>query len=337
MTHKEFFASLKRDEIARIYLFQGEEAYSKAKALEALKKKLLPQGLEALNETVLVNPSADAIIAASLTLPMMSERRLVIVRECNLLLSTKASSESTDAERVAQYIDNPMDTTCLVFYCESMPDARKKLLQTLKKKAVVVQFDKLSDADLLTWMQTQVRPYIISQSNAMLLAFTAGDDLQTLSREIAKLMAYMGERQEITKEDIEAVITPSLACTVFQLVDILMQGKEAEAFKLLASMLEHGQSRISILAMIARQYRNLLQLFMLKDDKLPESYIQKSLGIPAFAVRKLAQQALGENVQSLRQKLDLCVDTDFAIKRGQMREDVALDRVILLLCSGHST
>lgn len=337
MTHHAFIASLKHDAIAPVYLFQGEEEYGKARALEALQKKLLPVGLEALNETVLENPGADAVITASLTLPMMSEKRLVIVRECNLLLSAKAANEADDAERLTQYVSNPMETTCLVFYCKAMPDARKKLVQSLKKTAVVIQFDALSDVDLSQWMKAQIQPQMISPRNAMLLAFTAGDDLQTLSVEIAKLTAYAGARNEITKEDIEAVVTPSLTCTVFQLVDMLVQGKEAEAFRLLASMLEKGQSRISILAMVARQYRNLLQFLMLYNQRLPEQQIQKSLGLPVFAVRKLSQQARNESIQSLRKKLDLCVDTDFAIKRGKMRDDVALDRVILLLCGGLTT
>lgn len=333
MTHQDFFMALKRGEIATVYLFQGEEEHTKAKALEALEQKLLPQGLEAFNETTLQNPGAGAVIEASLMLPVMSERRLVVVRESGLLLPGKAANETEDTEKLLEYLDSPMETTCLVFYVKGMSDARKKLVQALKKKAVV-QFDWLEDAELFKWMQAQVRPKRLSQSDASLLAFTVGSTLLPLSQELSKLKAYVGDREDITKDDIEAVATPSLECTVFQLVDALVEGKEAKAFALLSVMLEKGEARIRILAMIARQYRNLLQLVMLRQEKIPENQIQTRIGVPPFALRKLSQQAHGEDAQSLRRKLDVCVDTDFAIKSGKMREDIALDRAILTLCGG---
>ena len=66
MTHEEFFDALKRGEIAPAYFFHGEEEHVKASALEALRARLLPAGLEALNETALQNPAAAVVVAAAL-------------------------------------------------------------------------------------------------------------------------------------------------------------------------------------------------------------------------------------------------------------------------------
>ena len=335
MTHNEFFAAVKQGEVARAYLFQGEEEHIKGKALEALRAKLLPEGLEALNETLLASPPAGDIIAAAETLPMMADRRLVVVRDSALLTSGKAAGEADDSAKLAAYLDDLPDTVCIVFYCRAMPDGRKKLAQALAKKAAVVKFERLNDADLYKWIQSQLRGYgkIISPANASLLSFTAGRELLSLSQEIAKLASYAQDHDEITREDIEAVVTPSLECTVFQLVDALVAGKEAEAFRLLRVMLENGEARIGILAMMARQYRNLLHLKLMQENKLPEAEMQKQLGVPPFALRRLQGQVRAAQADVLREKLDLCVDTDFAIKSGKMREDAALERAILRLCS----
>ena len=91
MTHEEFFDALKRGEIAPAYFFHGEEEHVKASALEALRARLLPAGLEALNETALQNPAAAVVVAAAETLPLMAERRLVVVRDSALLTAGKAS------------------------------------------------------------------------------------------------------------------------------------------------------------------------------------------------------------------------------------------------------
>ena len=69
MDYKEFFAQVKAGGLRGAYLFEGTEEYVKASALAAVEKALLPPGMEQLNEAVLENPAADALIAAAETLP----------------------------------------------------------------------------------------------------------------------------------------------------------------------------------------------------------------------------------------------------------------------------
>lgn len=335
MTHEDFFAAVKQGEVARVYRFDGEEEHIKAKALQTLREKLLPPGLEAMNETVLISPCAGDIIAAAETLPMMAERRLLIVRESALLTGAKAAGEAEESAKLAEYLDRAPETCCIVFYVKGLVDGRKKLPQALAKKAAAVRFDRLGDALLHRWMQQQLRARgkVVSQANAALLSFMAGRDLLSLSQELEKLAAYVGVREEITREDIETVVTPSLECTVFNLVDALVAGKEAEAFRLLKIMLENGEARIGILAMMARQYRNLTHLKLMQQAKMSEADIQKNLGVQPFVMRRLLAQGQRESARSLREKLDLCVDTDWAIKSGRMSEEAALERTMFRLCS----
>lgn len=335
INHEAFFAALQRGEIARAYRFDGEEEHIKQKALDALRKKILPPGLEALNESILVNPGASDIIAASETLPMMAERRLVIVRESALLTAGKMAGEAEQSARLVAYLDEIPDTTCIVFDVKGTVDGRKKLAQALAKRAVAVRFDRLGDAMLHRWIQQHLHAQgkTIAPAVAQALAFTAGNDLLVLSQEVSKLVAYTGERSAIEQADIDAVVTPSLECTVFQLVDALVAGKETEAFRLLRIMLENGEARIGILAMMARQYRNLLHLKLMQEAKKSEAEAQAQLGVQSFVLRRLWSQSRVVSVESLRARLDLCVDTDFAIKSGKMREEDALERVIFRLCS----
>jgi DNA polymerase III, delta subunit len=334
MTHEGFFEALKQGDVRPLYLFEGEEEHIKGKALEALRKRLLPEGLEAVNETILVNPPASDVIAAAETLPLMAERRLVLVRDSALLSAGKAANEADDSKKLSDYLASPPETASIVFYCDQQPDGRKKLTQALRKMAAVVTFARLGDAALAKWMQQQTRPHgkTISYETAIALAFTAGREMLTLVQELSKLCAYADSRQEIIQADIDAVVTPSLECTVFQLVDALVDGKEAEAFRLLSVMLEHGESRIGILAMLARQYRHLLHLRLMAGAGVSEGEAQKRLGVPPFAFRRLVRQMEGVETDTLRNRLDLCVDMDYAIKSGKLREDAALERAMLILC-----
>ena len=85
MDHRAFFDDVAKGKIAPCYVFEGTEEYIKRSALAALRKKLLPAGLEDMNEARLTDPDANALIAAAETLPFMADKRLVLVLESGML------------------------------------------------------------------------------------------------------------------------------------------------------------------------------------------------------------------------------------------------------------
>ena len=65
MKHSEFFAALKNGELARCYLFEGEEEYTKRSALQQIRKQVAGGDFAAMNDTRLSDPAPDALIAAA--------------------------------------------------------------------------------------------------------------------------------------------------------------------------------------------------------------------------------------------------------------------------------
>ena len=76
MDHRAFFDELKKGNIASCYVFEGPEEYIKRSAMDALRKKLLPEGMEEMNESRLRDPDANTIIAAAETLPCWPHKSL---------------------------------------------------------------------------------------------------------------------------------------------------------------------------------------------------------------------------------------------------------------------
>ena len=85
--------------IPSVLLFEGDEEHMKQAALDALCKKLLPEGLEDLNRAALENPETNELIAAAETLPFMADRRLIIVRN-HPALSGRAEAD----EKLVEYL-----------------------------------------------------------------------------------------------------------------------------------------------------------------------------------------------------------------------------------------
>lgn len=335
MNHTQFFQAIQKGQIPPVCLLEGPEEYIKQSALERLEKALLPPGLEALNETILENPEADAVIAAAETLPFMAERRLVVVKESGLL-SGKMKDEAEHSGRLCDYLAQLPPTACLVFYVRGKADGRKKLYTALKKQGAIVAFDTLGESELNRWIIQTVKGEgkRITPENASLLAFTVGRDTALLKSEIEKLAAHAGATEEVTAADIGQVAVKSVECTVFEMVDALVAGQEAQAFTLLENMLRTGAERIGVLAMILRQYRMLFHLKAMAEERIPANQAASALGIPPFAVSRSQRQAQGYTLEELRRAVALCIETDFKLKSGKLSQEGAVEQVMLTLMAG---
>lgn len=335
MNHTQFFQAIKQGAYPLVCLMEGPEEYIKQSALQRLEKALLPEGLEALNESLLENPEADAIIAAVETIPFMAERRLVVVKESGML-SGKMKDEAENSQRLCDYLKALPPSACLVFYVRGKADGRKKLYTALKKMNAIVTFDTLNDAELNRWIIQTMKGAgkAISPDTASQLAFTVGHDTALLKSEIEKLAAHAGDRPEVTAEDIAQAAVKSVECTVFEMVDALVAGKKAQAFTLLENMLRTGAERIGVLAMILRQYRILYHLKAMEKDRIPAGQMASILGIPPFAVTKSQRQAQRYTLEELEAAVALCVETDYKLKNGKLSQDGAVEQVMLRIMAG---
>ena len=326
MDRKEFAQLIKTNQVQGTYLFEGVEENIKAATLESLRKAVLPEGMEELNESVMDAPATDAIIAACETLPFLGEKRLVIVRE-HPALAGRADAD----ERLLTYLPTLPDSAILVFIARGKADARKKLYTTIRKCGAVVSFAPLTDQELTAWITktfTSLGKSIAPQA-ASVLAFTVGSDTALLRREIDKLAALTGDRDTITEADIQAVATRSVECTVFEMVDAVVAGQTAKAFQLLRDMLTTGSDRLGILAMLLRQYRLMQHIKIMQYEKLSPGEIKQRLGIAPFAAERCMRQAAGYTGGQVKRAVQICLTTEYKVKSGQLNQEGALEAAML--------
>jgi len=333
VNHTGFFAAIKAGKLADVYLMEGTEEYIKQQALARLCEKLLPKGLEQMNLTELDNPDADALIAAAETLPLLGEKRVVVVRGCDLLISGRKQENENKVAEVFDYLGHISPSTCLIFYVKGNGDGRKKLYAHLKKKNAVVDFSPMNDGECITWVQRTLRAMDkqINKETAAALVFTVGRDAAMLKLEMDKLFHYMGERVQVTAADIEAVCTKSMECTVFQMVDAQVAGKQEESFRLLSDMEHSGEDRVGILAMLLRQYRILYHMRCLLGEEVPHQEHAALLGIPPFTVARTQQQSKRYSAESLRQAYEALLQMEYGIKTGQLPQEGCAQAALLQL------
>ncbi len=350
MDYQEFYAILKRGEIGRVYLFEGEEEYSKESALKALKAALLKGPMALMNESLLYNPDADELIRVCETLPLMEERRLVVVRE-SAWLSGRAPKTQENAEEEEEgeeepravsgsgdaaacaYLPKVPQSTCLVFYMRGRAGAARRLYRKITEMGGVVAFEALDGERLIKWVARECSAYgkQIDRATAEYIVFACGKELLTLKNEVAKAAAHAGDAGAVRRADVDAVANFTAEYRVFDLADKVSSGSAAEAVKLLRTMLTGDEPRLMLLSLLQRHYRILLLARLMSDSRLPQQQVMEELGVPGFVANKLTFAARGYPVQVLKDAYLQTVRQEFLIKSGKLGEEGALEGLVFQL------
>jgi DNA polymerase III subunit delta len=336
MDYDEFLSSVKGGNIASCYVFEGIEEYIKASALGRLRELIVLPGLQGMNDMVLVDPDADTLIAAAETLPVMAEKRLIVVKECGML-SGKAReyNESLNADKLAAYLKQLPATVCIVFYVRGKSDGRKKLYTALKKSAAVVLFDPLDERKLAQWIAQTLKKMgrRIQVDACAQLPLVAGTDLTRLYGELCKLAAYTAGSDAVTRADIEAVCIKTTEYKVFDMASALLAGEGERAFELTQGILRDGEDALFLLALLYRQIKQMQFAGILAGERMSEYEIGSRIGIPSFVVQRIIRQAKSYTAEQLEEMTNLCLDTEYGIKSGQLPADGALEMIMLRILS----
>ncbi len=342
MNTDEYFRGIKTGELRPLYLFEGEEEYTKESALRELRKAVLSGAFACVNETTLTDPSEDELIAVAETLPMMAEKRLVVVRESALLAGSAAGgddekkpgygkrSSGKAGDRIVEYLDRIPETTCLVFYVRGKANPSRRLYKRIAASGGAVSFDPLNEEMLIKWIGRELKGYgkAVERRTVEQLIHVAGSDMTKLKGELSKLAAYASDAPVIRMEDLESVCAKTVEYRVFDLSDALAAGDAKRTVDLMNGMIRDGEQRLALLALLQRQYRQLLFLKLLSGAGTSGSAIARTLGISSFIVGKLLPAIRKHSAEELHAACELCTDTEYLVKSGQMAEEGCLEQVV---------
>ncbi len=149
-------------------------------------------------------------------------------------------------------------------------DRRRSLYKSIQGKGVIIdcsvpkgsrQADKRAQETVLNnTMQAilkQHRKRIAREAYQVLHEMT-GFDLTTFTGNLQKLIDYVGERQEITVEDVEAVARRTKTDPIYAFTNALADRSTANALFFLDSLLADNLHPLQILAAMTNQVRKLL-------------------------------------------------------------------------------
>lgn len=320
---KQLKEDIKNRSFHPVYLLYGEESYLVRQYREQLKQAVLDGGDE-MNYTYFEGNgvSLPEVREIAETLPFFQDYRIIVWEESKLFKS---------ANDFAEYLPQMPDTTILVFV-EKEVDKRNKLYKYVQKNGLTVEMTAVNAADTKKFVAVKLRDSgkKIRESTAEYFLGQVEGSLNNIGNELEKLIAYTYGREEITKEDIDAVCSVQVTGQIFKMLDAAAAGQKQELMQYYHDLLELNESPMSILYLLTRHFNILLQVKAVSGS-LSKQEIAKKIGIPPFSVGKYQAQCKRFTKEQLKEMLQLCADTEFDFKQGRLSDRIGVEMLLVFL------
>ncbi|HJD47517.1 MAG TPA: DNA polymerase III subunit delta [Candidatus Mediterraneibacter norfolkensis] len=320
---KNLNEDLKTGQFKQIYLLYGEEGYLKRQYRDRFIKAMLPDG-DTMNYAHYEgkNINVREVIDLAETLPFFAERRLIVFEDTGFFKSAGAE--------LADYIKDMPDTTYFIFV-ENEVDKRSKLYKAVKSKGYIVELSTQDEGTLKRWVQGIVHREKKQISDSVILYFLnkVGTDMENIQRELEKVFCYALDRQEITREDIDAVCVTQITNHIFDMVNAVADKNQRKALDLYYDLLALKEPPMRILFLMIRQYRILFQVKGLLGQGYGRKEIASKAGLHPFAAGKYMEQAKRFRMSELRAVMEDGADIEQRVKTGLLTDNLAVELFIV--------
>ena len=344
MANKAITGAQFRSEFKRVkagaFLFYGSENFLKLRELQSLREKICTdENFEVFNHFVFTrdNYSAEALSTAVMSVPMMSDYKLIELYE--IPFAEYRKKEDTEGLEAALEAVSESEDTVLVIYTtpENFDAGEAKspsaLFKLFSKYVTPVEFAHESTQRIGLWVQKHfsAEKIVAEPIECNYLIDTVGHDMTTLTGEISKLCAYLHykERDRLQKTDIDLVCPHNKEIGAFEFADSILDGNNEKSFYILGDMKQKGEPVQVILGGIIKIYSDLLALKLCADASVSPDDAAKRLGLHPYVAKTRMAKAKSCERAALEAIIDLCAETDEALKSSALDDYILLERLII--------
>lgn len=334
--------SINTKEYKSLYLLYGEEAYLRNFYKNALKKALVNEG-DNLNYSYFegngTNP--DEVAGMILTMPFMAEKRVVIVENSGWLAPAKGQDSEDDhssskTQRLLEAM-NEISEDVVFILVEEKADKRSKLFKTISSKGICEEFAPQTEDNLARWVSNYAKAQGISMSanTAYYLVSEVGLDMMLLENELMKLTAWALDKGTITNEDVDTVCTHQVTNKIFDMITAIATHHQKQALDLYYDLITLRESPFAILALLSRQYAQMLSVKDCMNKNMPVAMIASKLGVKDWVVKRLQDSCRRMKLSEIKACLEACAQADEDIKSGNLTDSMSVELLIVSCSTSH--
>jgi DNA polymerase III subunit delta len=342
--HRIVRDAIKANVFDTVYYIYGDDEFQKEDAVKQLVRTAVDPStrdfnLEFRRAGELDPRSLDASLQA---LPLMAERRVLVIREINAL-------KKKPREVLDRYLKQPASDTVLILVTgpESKPD------KTLINAATPLEYPPLSADRIPRWISHYVTTELSSQISpaaAELLQAAVGTDLQQLVCELEKLGNYSGA-SEIDEAAVGAIVGALPGEMMPDLLDAVAFRAVTRAQELLPRVLAQPKtSGVQVVMALGAQTLAIGWASSRHSEGVPTGRLQPELfdllkrsgsvytgRSWGSAVATWAKAAPAWTPQALNRATDALLQADAALKETRLSSDEqVVSNLIFEMCAGEA-
>jgi len=325
MSLKELQNILQAGTVPGLILLYGQESFFVEKGMLAVRDAVVTPENRDFNLTQFYGKDfvPNDVVEQARTFPVFAERRLVMIKNIH-------ESRAEQLETLLDYVEDPVPETVLLLTAEKI-DARRKIFQLFKKNGVSIEFKKIYENQLPSFVRDLAKSSNLTLTAGALKLFCkrVGTNLAEVQGEMEKLIGYLGERDLADEADVAAIVSDTRIESIFDLTDAMGRGDRSTALTLLDRLLAEGQAPLMILAMMTRHFRQMWKISELLSQKVPQSELPRRVGASPYFLKGLMQQATRFDHRQYRQVFNRLLETDLALKSSGGEPSMQLEQLLL--------
>ena len=306
-----------------IYLLYGEEDYLKLQYKNKLLAALVNEW-DNMNFSKYEDSGINTaqVIDQAETMPFFAEHRVILIENSGF--------GKKIPEDLGKYLSEIPEFTIFIFV-EPAADKRGKLYKAAKAAGRDIEL-KMPDENILAkWVGAQLNSagkQMKRDAWSQYLIMTH-DSMDNMARELDKLIAYVGDRNQITLDDVNAVCIARVETKIFDMLNAMSAKNMPKTMDLYQDMLAAKEPPMRILAMIVRQFTQMKVIKELSSFGNNASTIARKIGVPDFAVKRTMQLANNFTQQEIADLLKDAADFEEQFKTGRLNEKLAVELLMM--------
>ncbi len=321
---QQLLSDIQNETYKPVYLLYGDEAYLRLQYKNKLRDALTASD-DTMNYSYFQGKDVNVaeVIDLSETMPFLADKRVIILENTGLVKDGN--------DMLSDYVNNGIPDTSVIILVEQAVDKRTKLYKAIDKNGRCVNFDVQNDDTLKKWILGRLKREGRQVTAHTLDVFleTVGTDMFTISAELEKLIAYTMGRNVIDEKDIEEVCCVRLQNRIFEMIGLMSLKKSDEVIRMYHELLAMKESPYGILALIVRQFDNMLKIGDMMERGMSPKAIAPIVGLSPYVVGKYIPQVKNYTYKEMRDILEACAETDHNVKRGDMGAELGVELLIL--------
>ncbi len=320
-TYNQILKNLNEDKFDKIYLLMGEETFFIKKIAFFFESNFIEETYKTFNQEILYGSesSVEQIIGSCKSFPMMSDKKLIVVKEAQDLDVFKRNNEKKN-DLLISYLSNLNPSTTLIICLNNKTlDKRGKLFKTFNEFSCILDSsskeNKIYDNQLPSWIRSEInkRSYSITEDALLLFTENIGNSLEKIDNALDKIFLNISSKN-ITKEDIIKYTGINREYNLFEFQDSLIERNSLKCSKIL-NYFTSNEIKFPLQQLIIYMFSFFSKLLIIKSKNIKTiDTISSTLSVHPYVAKSYLKALQNYNLTELFLILNFVKELDLISK-----------------------